>query len=158
MGEPLIAVRDLTRTYHLGEVDVRALRGVSLDVSPASSSRSRALGSGKSTFMHLLGCLDRPTCGSSFNGHDVVVVEARARRRAQPGDRVRLPGVQPAAADHRARERRAATALRRRCRAAERHRGPTRRSSRSASATACTITRIRCRAGSSSVSPSLARS
>ena len=34
MSEPLIAVRDLTRTYHVGEVDVRALRGVSLDVQP----------------------------------------------------------------------------------------------------------------------------
>ncbi len=38
-SEPLIAVRDLVKTYDLGEMQVRALRGVTLDVQPASSSR-----------------------------------------------------------------------------------------------------------------------
>ena len=64
-GKPLIVVHNLHKTYHLGPTSVHALRGVSLEVSPGEFVAVRgASGSGKSTFMNLIGCLDRPTEGS----------------------------------------------------------------------------------------------
>jgi putative ABC transport system ATP-binding protein len=64
-GEPLLAVRGLTKVYDAGEVEVHALRGISLDVARGESvAVMGASGSGKSTLMNILGCLDRPTAGS----------------------------------------------------------------------------------------------
>ena len=81
----LITVRDLTKTYDLGEMQVRALRGVSIDVNAGEFvALTGPSGSGKSTFMHLLGCLDRPTSGTYLlNGRDVASLPKRALSRVR---------------------------------------------------------------------------
>jgi putative ABC transport system ATP-binding protein len=70
---PVISVRDLTKTYHVGEHSVHALRSISLDIDPGEFvAVIGPSGSGKSTLMHILGCLDQPTSGQYFlAGKDV---------------------------------------------------------------------------------------
>jgi macrolide transport system ATP-binding/permease protein len=62
--QAVIELVDVSKTFHLGEVDVRALRGVSLTINRGEFVAAMgASGSGKSTLMNILGCLDRPTRG-----------------------------------------------------------------------------------------------
>ena len=70
---PVIRVEDVHRVYELGETRVHALRGVSVEVDSGEFvAIMGASGSGKSTFMNMLGCLDRPTSGRySLEGVDV---------------------------------------------------------------------------------------
>jgi macrolide transport system ATP-binding/permease protein len=73
MAEPVIRLENVARTYHVGDVDVHALDGVSLTVERGEFvAIMGSSGSGKSTLMSILGCLDRPSGGRYFlEGVDV---------------------------------------------------------------------------------------
>ena len=73
----MIEVKDLTKTYHLGTVDVPALKGVTFRIEGGEIvAIMGASGSGKSTLMNLLGCLDLPSSGEYFlDGKDISELE-----------------------------------------------------------------------------------
>src|SRR2546425_4392271 len=81
MAEPLIQIRELWKIYELGDVQVQALRGVSVDIDTGEFiAVMGASGSGKSTFMNIIGCLDRPTRGTyRLAGSDVSTLSADQR-------------------------------------------------------------------------------
>jgi ABC-type lipoprotein export system ATPase subunit len=69
MDRPLIQLEDIKRTFHVGEITIPVLRGISLSIAAGDLvSLTGASGSGKTTLMNILGCLDRPTSGEYWLG------------------------------------------------------------------------------------------
>ena len=79
----MIELRNITKVYHLGELDLPVLKGISLRIEDGEFvSLTGASGSGKSTLMNLLGCLDHPTSGEYLlDGRDVAGLNADERAR-----------------------------------------------------------------------------
>jgi len=79
----VIKLADIHKIYRTGEVDVHAVRGVSLDIQPGEFvAIMGSSGSGKSTLMNMIGCLDRPTSGNYFlDGLDVSTLDRDARAK-----------------------------------------------------------------------------
>jgi putative ABC transport system ATP-binding protein len=80
-GGPIISIRGLRKTYHAGEVDVHALRGVDLDVQRGEFvAIVGPSGSGKSTLFHIVGGLTPPTSGAiSIGGRDLLSMSEAER-------------------------------------------------------------------------------
>ena len=79
----LITLREIRKTYTLGEVEVHALQGVSLDIDHGEFvALMGPSGSGKTTLMNTLGCLDHPTSGSyRLDGEEVMEMSGDQRAR-----------------------------------------------------------------------------
>src|SRR4051812_6646430 len=77
----LIKLEDIHKTYHLGELDVPVLNGVSLEIERGEMvALMGASGSGKTTLMNILGCLDRPTSGEYWlDGEEVSALSSDQR-------------------------------------------------------------------------------
>jgi len=77
----LIKLRDICKTYHIGEIEVPVLRGVSLSIAKGEFvALMGTSGSGKTTLMNILGCLDRPTSGRYFlEGEEIGGLSADER-------------------------------------------------------------------------------
>ncbi len=81
----LVKLQDVYKTYHLGEVDVPVLRGISLTIERGESvALMGASGSGKTTLMNIIGCLDRATSGYYWlDGQDMSKTTANQRAAAR---------------------------------------------------------------------------
>src|SRR6266446_5568855 len=78
--KPVIQLEEVHKTYHAGDVEVKAVRGVTLEIQAGEFVAVRgSSGSGKSTLMNILGCLDRPTAGAYYlDGANVQVLTKSA--------------------------------------------------------------------------------
>jgi putative ABC transport system ATP-binding protein len=79
----MLELRNITKVYHLGGEEIRALDGVTLDIDSGEFiSIIGPSGSGKSTLMHILGCLDSPS-GGTITLDGIAIQNASARQLAQ---------------------------------------------------------------------------
>jgi putative ABC transport system ATP-binding protein len=83
----VIQLQDVTRVYHIGEVETRALRGVTLTIGDGEfTAIVGPSGSGKTTMLQLIGCLDKPTTGTvRVKGQDVTRLNANKRADLRKG-------------------------------------------------------------------------
>jgi lipoprotein-releasing system ATP-binding protein len=83
MSEPLLEARALRRSFPMGEGRIEVLRAIDLSIAPAERvAIVGASGVGKSTLLHILGTLDRPTSGTlSFAGEDLLTKDSRELAR-----------------------------------------------------------------------------
>ena len=88
VGWAMIVLRDLWRTYHVGDSDVHALRDVNLEISRGDYLAVMGpSGSGKSTLLNILGCLDRPSSGDySFDSRDVASLSDSERTQLRQSE------------------------------------------------------------------------
>ena len=83
MAVPIVSVRDLTRTYLQGQIEVKALRGVDLDIEAGEfTALMGPSGSGKTTLLNQIGALDTPTSGSVVVGGSELAGMDKAARSA----------------------------------------------------------------------------
>ncbi|MFZ1771525.1 MAG: ATP-binding cassette domain-containing protein, partial [Caldilinea sp.] len=77
----IIELRDVSKSYHIGEIETRALDGVSLAIEAGEfTALVGPSGSGKTTMLQIIGCLDKPDRGSVLiNGQDVTRLNANRR-------------------------------------------------------------------------------
>jgi putative ABC transport system ATP-binding protein len=83
----VIQLREVARTYTIGEVETHALRGITLDITDGEfTAIVGPSGSGKTTVLQLMGCLDRPSSGTvHINGQDVTQLRPNARADLRKG-------------------------------------------------------------------------
>lgn len=79
--ESVIQIENVTKLYHVGDVETRALNGVSLNIAAGEfTALVGPSGSGKTTLLQIMGCLDRPEGGVvKINGQDVLSLNANQR-------------------------------------------------------------------------------